>query len=562
MSNDVSFNLMGRQWIPGERADGSEIMLSIKDAFRQSDRIRRLSGDNPIQEFALLRLLLAIMYGALGDDFTKEDWQAMLEAGPSGEHLAKLLEYCDRYEPRFDLFDGRQPFFQVADLHTDKGEVKSLDTLVTDMPSGNTVKLFTHRGAVKALGADEAARWLVTCQAIDYSGIKSGAAGDPRAKNGKGYPIGTGWAGTLGGIALEGSNLWQTLMLNFCSGRVNDRANRNGVAWTTQGALPWERPQDTACATEGYDQPADADGTTLYFHSPATLYTWQSRRIRLFHDGETVTDVLICNGDRLKPQNAQYYEPMSAWRRSDAQEKKLKMAPVFMPRKHDPSRALWRNLPTLTTITGNQDVAKYLQPLTLQWLKQVKPHNVPVRLHAYGVEYGSQEAVIDTTVDDILDLQLAILTSTDKRTGNMIEASINLVDKGVNALADLARHIAIAGDLDVDSACSHARDMGFSAFDNAYRQWVRTVDVNNLPASYATWQATVRRILMRLANDLANKAPSHALVGREKAKKDESGNAKSRHYSVASGMNFFIGTLNTIVPAPRERNQQSQKGEA
>ncbi|MEC3981983.1 type I-E CRISPR-associated protein Cse1/CasA [Amycolatopsis sp. H20-H5] len=34
-----------------------------------------------------------------------------------------------------------------------------------------------------------------------------------------------------------------------------------------------------------------------------TLFTWQSRRIRLAHTGERVTGVLLCNGSRLTPQN-------------------------------------------------------------------------------------------------------------------------------------------------------------------------------------------------------------------------------------------------------------------
>src|SRR5699024_2697574 len=60
----------------------------------------------------------------------------------------------------------------------------------------------------------EAARWLVHCMAFDISGIKSGAVGDPRVKGGKGYPIGIGWSGWLGGLYFEGDTLFQTLMLN------------------------------------------------------------------------------------------------------------------------------------------------------------------------------------------------------------------------------------------------------------------------------------------------------------------------------------------------------------
>lgn len=61
--------------------------------------------------------------------------------------------------------------------------------------------------------------------------------------------------------------------------------------------------------------------------------------------------VLICNGDRLKPQNAENYEPMTSWRRSDAQEKKLKIPVVYMPRKHDPPEPCGETSPPLLWLT-------------------------------------------------------------------------------------------------------------------------------------------------------------------------------------------------------------------
>ncbi len=40
--------------------------------------------------------------------------------------------------------------------------------------------------------------------------------------------------------------------------------------------------------------------------------------------------MVLTNGDKLDSKNMQQYEPMTAWRRSQAQEKKLKAPLVYL----------------------------------------------------------------------------------------------------------------------------------------------------------------------------------------------------------------------------------------
>ena len=67
----------------------------------------------------------------------------------------------------------------------------------------------------------------------------------------------------------------------------------------------WERPPDTAAqdddvpVREGLPEKEDPRPS-----GPCDLYTWQSRRIRLFCDADGVYGVLIANGDRLTPEPA------------------------------------------------------------------------------------------------------------------------------------------------------------------------------------------------------------------------------------------------------------------
>lgn len=588
MSNDedrVSFNLMDRPWILVIMKNGERRELSIREVFAQADAIRSIDGDIPLQRFALSRLLIAVLYGAFGHSFTADEWRYMLEAGASDAEIQQQLQaYCERWCDRFDLFDPARPFYQVAGLHTAKHEIFGLERLTLDVPSGEP--FFTTRigEGLSSVDAAEAARWLVTVQAYDPSGIKSGAVGDPRVKGGRGYPIGTAWTGNLGGYLVEGSNLWRTLMLNFVSDQVFTAAE-SAVRWDDDAPI-WEREPVDPAPCPGLDQPADRTGDTSFFHGPATLMTWQSRRMLLAHQGETVTGVLVCNGDRLKPQNAQHYETMSAWRRIDSLKKGRKQTLVYMPNKHEFGRALWRGLPTLT-VGMRQDAsdgpANQLRPLTLDWLSNVyATHKEPIRLHAFGVQYGpsvKESTRIDCDIDDVLDLDLTVLASQNPQLGQMLEQAVNDTDKGVRALRDFAVNIALAAEqvkIDKESSgenrwqrvqklvwknnsdkkkgglaeniASRAERLGYATFDRAFRQWVRGIDADcDLSALYAEWQRKAMQLLQSAGTQLIEQAPPRAFAEKDIVVDLE--HNKTEPYSVALAAIWYYSDLKRIFPS-------------
>jgi CRISPR system Cascade subunit CasA len=559
--NDASsFNVMDRPWIPVTMlGDGSYRELSIMQVFEQAEDIRSVDGDNPIQRFAICRMLTAFLYGVF-EGVNKELWWALfnLKDENKDEVQRQIRDYCLAYHDRFDLFDAEQPFYQVAGLHTAKNEMSGLERLVLDVPSGEP--FFTTRmgEGLATMGAAEAARWLVTVQAFDVSGIKSGAVGDKRVKGGKGYPIGVAWAGNLGGFLVEGGNLWQTLVLNFVGSDVlglDDAA----VDWSDDIPI-WERPQPSEEPTAGFDQQAQEAGNTSYFHGPATLLTWQSRRIRLFHDGETVTGVLICNGDRLKPQNAQAYEMMTGWRRSKPQEKALKLSVVYMPRKHDPTRAIWRGLPLLTTAqetdASSKEPADYRRPYLLRWLTTIGATHIPIRLHAFGIEYGNQDAVVEAAVDDALDLNLVVLTSRNPSMRETLEEAVNISDRGINALRDLAVDIARAEGSQPESARRQIGEAAYSSFDQLFRRWIGTIqDDTKLSDVRISWQKTAKELLLDLGQRFASQASDRALVGESVMVT----NPKTRehqlvHFNVAYAEMRFRRNLKRIFTMTQKEN--------
>jgi CRISPR system Cascade subunit CasA len=566
---------MQREWIPVTMlADGGHRDMSLREALLDSDEIRSIDGDIPLQRFSLTRLLIAVLYGVFAHDkpINVKLWREVLKNGPKDAKVAKVIsDYCNQYSDRFDLFDDEVPFYQVANLHTPKNEVFGLERLALDVPSGEP--FFTTRAGegLESMSAAQAARWLVTLQAFDASGIKSGAVGDARVKGGKGYPIGTAWGGTLGGFLVEGESLWETLMLNL-AGNQFLRVREPGVSWDDDKPV-WERPQQTEQPVEGFNQEQEEAGNTAFFHGPATLMTWQSRRVRLFHEGERVTGILVCNGDRLKPQNAQSYEMMSGWRRSPSQEKILKKSLVYMPRKHTPARALWRGLPMLTAAeeseTGDH-VEDYLRPRILDWLTEVRQDDstefvrkMPIRLHAFGIEYGNNEAVVDSAIDDVLDVHLAVLTSTDPEMRSLLEEAVNLTDQGIGALRNMASDVARAAGLPADSPRGKIAESAYSAFDARFRQWVRTIDDDSdLDVLEQEWQGIAKHLLLRIASDYLAVAPIRAIVGREITSRDaEAGNTRRNFINAASAEKRLRGALNKIFAAVQSNDSNASNSD-
>lgn len=288
-----SFDLVERPWILVHGLDGQVEEVSLRDVFARAHELRSIVGEVPTQTFAIMRLLLAILHRAVDGPADDVTWGKLWEqpALPG----AGVSAYLDHFRHRFDLLSTETPFYQVAELRTAKDDILGLDRLIADVPVN--AYFFTTRLAsgIDRVSLAEAARWVVHCQAFDPSGIRSGAVGDPRVKGGRGYPIGTGWAGALGGVIAEGATLRETLLLNLVP-------NEELELPPTADDLPvWERDPDGPSATFNDEhEPA----------GPLQLYTWQSRRIRLFHDPEGVHGVLIANGDKITPQNRHRVEPL------------------------------------------------------------------------------------------------------------------------------------------------------------------------------------------------------------------------------------------------------------
>ena len=497
MTSPNSFSLIDKPWIPALIIGGPPETLSLRDLLGRAPEIQRISSEIPTQSVAILRVVMAILLGATRPDHARTPdevfalWEHWWSVGAFPMDI--IDRYLDTVRPRFDLLDDAVPFLQVAGLTTSSGKRSGLTKLIADFPDGHP--FFTTRGgtAVRSLSLEEAARWIVHCQAFDPSGIKTGAVGDARVKGGKGYPFGyPAWAGNLGLVVVEGTSLFETLMLN--------------TPWLISGPtdLPvWERPP----LGPGVEEP------THLPHGPADLFTWPSRRLRVFVDENRVVDVQISNGDKLTPQDRFVHEPMSTWRHSKNQSKGSSR--VFMPVLPDPARRIWQGLEPLLSVDSTS--TEYRSVQAIEWLSRLRVERILrrdhlVNLHVVGLEYGTQNSVITGAVDDRLTATVAAMT--DAVLVQTAIGAAHRASKGVVALANLAGNLdrAAGGE---GRAREHTFELGYSLLDGPYRSWIRSLLASEDAESYdMQWDQTASRVLRRAGDGLLADAGASAILGR------------------------------------------------
>ena len=531
------YNLLDEPWIPVRLVDGTITDVGLLELLRRTTDIADLACELPTQSIAIQRLILAIAY-RVATPRDARDWVRQWDEGAPTE---QMIEYLERWRDRFFLFGGRFPFMQVADLRTAKDETKTLEDIIASVPKEDKRLFSTRQGAgLRRLEAADAARWLVHVQAYDIAGIHSGAVGDTQVKDGKGFGIGPSWCGQLGLVWLKGNDLDETLVLNLIP---TDTAELQGGDYSSSWA---SNPQP-----EGLSIPR--------------LLTWHSRRVRLYGDSAGVQRVLVCQGDKLAPQEMRLYEPQSLWRYSTPQSKKFK-TDVYMPRKFEAGRALWRNLPgtlpTAATVQGADKQAKreFLPSATLSFHYQLDNALIQttypkvMRIQAVGVTYGSQESTFEDIYSDELTVSVAVMRVEREDLSAEIDRQVRLTEEIArhvgNLAANLARAAGESGDSAGEGARDRAKELFFSAVDTDFRAWLTQVDGREGARDAGRrWERSLRQHALDIQAELVRGASSSAIIGRK---------VGNRYMSVGIAENCFRARLSELLPV-HNTNQEGTK---
>lgn len=539
------YSLLDEAWIPVLDTTGQRREVGLIELFEQAGDLRMIACELPTQTFAILRLALAILHRAADGPSGVPAWTALWRAGRLP--MTEIIEYLDAFRDRFDLFHPEQPFYQVAGLRAGKDPDYGLERLIADVPAGTPFLTSRAGPGLESISPSEAARWLVHCQAYDPSGIKTGAVGDPRVKGGKVYPLGVASVGALGGIYLEGADLRETLLVNLIPVAPGWRED-------DERDLPiWERDPQTAIEESPISRGP---------YGVLGLYTWQSRRIRLIGDRDRVTGAMISYGDVLDWQDRHALEPMSVWGRSAPSEKEQKRTPIYRPRTHDHTRALWRGMQTLLPPppAGNEP-SQRLSPMVVRWLAGlavggIVGHDFQVRTRAVSIAYGTQSSVVDEVFGDALTMNVLVLDEHRALRATVLDATGD-AEAAVKALRQLATNLVRAAGGDAEHGNrARASERAYALLDGAFRGWLARLGPDSDPVAERTaWQQLVRRAVRGIGDDLVEAAGPAAWAGRSIVGHDN----KQVHCSSYQADAWFRAALAKALPLAFEQTDQKQE---
>jgi len=133
----MNYNLLDYGFIPVIWSDGRPERIGIKTALAEAGRIRQIAASNPMDNVALLRFLLAVLYWCKGLPPNQGELDKILAAGqfPS-DWFAKL----DQHQDCFNLLGDGKRFYQ------DKAARRPRTTteLLQEIPTGNNFRHFRH----------------------------------------------------------------------------------------------------------------------------------------------------------------------------------------------------------------------------------------------------------------------------------------------------------------------------------------------------------------------------------------------------------------------------------
>lgn len=354
-----SYNLLDEKWIPVIADNGNQKDVSLLQVFAHAHEYKRLAGDMETQNFALLRFLLSIIqtvfsrYDCEGnpivevddemrqtevvdeddlDDYEdeKEDtWDKLWEAK---QFPGIVTQYLEKWREHFYLYDDKFPFYQITEneikavLPNKKPTSiagKNFNRLISE--SGNKTALFSPVGdgagkdQKNRLSSAELARWLIMLQG--YIGLS-----DKVSLTGKDQKPSKGWLFDIGGLFLEGSSLYETLMMNYIPVHSFRAYNSNpqSPCWEKSG-------KEIISALVRGDQ----------INNLAGLYTNWSRAVYIdgSEENKITKQIGIIKLPAIEHQD-NFLEPMTIWHFNKSGDYKDR----YTPQKHKPDQAMWRNL--------------------------------------------------------------------------------------------------------------------------------------------------------------------------------------------------------------------------
>jgi len=540
----TSFNLVNEPWIAVNRIDGKNDLVSLKTLFSESRSIRSIECDNPMQTAAVTRLVLAVMYRALTPLFESQKshaknadvtlWKMLWDDKTSA--LSRSVDsYLDEWESRFDLFDKKRPFFQIADLeYSSRNEGALADvkrSLGKIMPDGDLISVFRNSPFNAAVGYAEAARILITYHSWSTLAPLSPVIGIyptdedavPRV-----YPKGhRGWCSSIGVTMLAGRDIYETLLLNFVPSQLKPK---DSPFWEDRYA---QKVRVLYEANEELGKPVLINRSAKPV-GQVQLFAWFAKSVRLVESEGKVVGVVASENNSLSSRSSQvhmarHHETQTAWKETSKGE---------MAAYHFMGDSVWQNVPALIPKTREG----FLAPLNVVWAAKI--------VNILGIQLPARIRIIGANTDDraqtfrgVIDKSITIASLSrlhDSSTTAQIEDASARMSKMVRssyfgfAKDSLLVRYGEASETHLEALMMPANN----ALDKAFNKLFKAATSEGSAEQVALVVTELANELVAISRSVAEESTASELLGIWRVV-----NGEKRVFSIAASRNRLLRTL-------------------
>ncbi len=535
------FNLVDEPWISViANEKGETKLVSLRTLFENSHNYKSISGDSPNQDFAVMRVLLAILHTVYSrfdadgfpyeflevdtkmrqisdvdeDDFDEyklelmNTWEILWG---KGKFTDVVIRYLETWYDRFYLFDEMYPFYQIKaeditpdTINKSKGSIisgKNINRLISE--SGNKIALFSPKFEnsknKEKLKEDEITRWLITFQG--YTGLS-----DKVIFGKEKYTASKGWLFDIGGVFLSGKSLFSTLLLNLALVHPEEQFNKK---------------QNPCWELESKENINKYLSNNIIDNS-AELYTNWSRAIYINPETNITQpfEIEIVKLPEINHQD-QFLEMMTIWRYNDSGSLKE----IFTPSKHKQNKSMWRSFGLITQTyinideKGNNHAAR--KPGIIDWLINIEDiiGRIDISLHAISMK-DDGNATSWVPVDEIYDsLNINDMIITDlaengwvNRINDTVEETKSIIGhtykKFISDLKEIRNN-------DNKNIVNDKVEEMYFIIDKPFRDWISSITIEDTKdKKIFEWRKTLKDIVYKQAKKIIREASPSDYTGK------------------------------------------------
>lgn len=522
------FNLLDEKWLivmTGEKGETEEV--SLKELFENAHRYKQLAGETPTQDFAVLRLLLAVLhtvftrFTATGEfyewvvvdadtyqvkkDIDKDDiaeykrdlyttWKTLWK---KGEFPVIVNEYLEKYRHRFYLLDKKYPFFQFPEIGEPDYPYSATDSSINKLNGkileGDKTKprLFMSQYQT-GLEYSAAARWL-----LYTNGYAPSKAGSTKKGKKKRESTGVAYLGKLGGIYASGKNLFETLLLNL---NLRESTCVQKPIWEVEPKINNFR--------------AIPDNLAQLFTYPSRQLLLKSNEENQIH--EYRLDLAVSNFE-YEPNLK--IEPFTFWRNDTKLDVgKWKVKDGHVPKRHDPDKYFWQEMQTFSSIEEMNH-----NPGIIEWLRILQSDNLVtglISLNAVAENYINKDCVVDRQIYDQVSENIGLLDKQENGWLACIADEIKNTEKVIgNTIIRFARDIDKIRNLQNGTTEQKTKTQIFFSIDRRFREWLINISPQDEKKDRTReWRLILREEISQRGDELIQGAGNRDYLGYYKDK--------------------------------------------